>query len=122
LHRQSISGGGNPFNIFQGLFVDVRKGFFGTSALQSADFQAAAHKSVGPFNPTPVGALYTISLGASAFPYINKLETNGGLTQLRLRFKLDDNNNTIANLISYYSGNYAAAAYSPALIIKYSVP
>ena len=89
LKRQFISGGGDPFIIFQGLLIDVRNGFFGTSAaLQTSDFQAATSKSVGPFNSTPVGGLYTINLPSAAFPYINKAGTNGGLTQLRLRFKL----------------------------------
>jgi hypothetical protein len=123
LTRQSTSGGGNPFSIFQGLLIDVRRGFFGTSAaLQAADFQAAASKSAGPFNPTLVGTLYTINLGSSVFPYVNKLGTNGGLTQLRLRFNLGDNNDSTANLIRFYSGNYATAGLRPALVITYYVP
>ncbi len=77
---------------------------------------------MGPFNPVPVGTLYTISLPNTAYPYINKLATNGGLTQFRLRFKLDDNNNAIANFISFYSGNYVTAAYRPTLIITYHIP
>jgi len=35
-----------------------------------------------------------------------------------LRFKLDDNNNAIANYISFYSGS-ATAAYRPVLTITY---
>jgi hypothetical protein len=53
--------------------------------------------------------------------YINKLTTLSGLTQIRLRFKLDDNNNTVANYISFYSGN-ATLANRPQLIIEYYVP
>ena len=79
-------------------------------------------KSIGPFGPTHVGALYTVNLGSSAYPYINKLATNGGVTQLRLRFKLDDNNNAIANFISFYSGNFATTANRPTLIITYHLP
>ena len=124
LRRQFISGGGNPLSIFQGLLIDVRKGFFGTSTgLLAADFQATAHKAgIGPYNPTPVGTLYTINLNSTAFPYINKLNTGGGVTQLRLRFKLDDNNNTVANFISFYSGNYGTASYRPTLIVTYYRP
>ena len=90
LRRQTIAPpGGNPFSVFQGLYVDLRKGFFGTAAvLQAADFQGAANRSLGPFSPAPAGTLYSISLGSAAFPYINKLATNAGLTQFRLRFKL----------------------------------
>ncbi len=31
LRRQSITGGGDPFSMFQGLFIDMRKGFFGAA-------------------------------------------------------------------------------------------
>ncbi len=115
LRSQSIIGGGNPFNIFQGLLVDVRNGFFGASALQATDFQALAAKSVGPFNLTPVARCIALNLGSAAFPYINKLATNAGVTQLRLRFKLDDNNNAVANFISFYSGNSTTVSLRPAL-------
>ena len=123
LRRQSITGGGNPFVTFQGLYIDVRKGFFGTTAnLQAADFQAGASKSgLGPFIPAPAGTLYAVNL-ASARPYINKLATSGGVTQLRLRFKLDDNNNAAANFISFFSGNFATVGNRPALIITYYQP
>ena len=123
LSRQSVSPAGtNPFGIFSGLMIDVRKGFFGTSgALQAGDFQAApARKTVGAFKPKPSGTLYTITLPSAAYPYINTLDMRGGVTQLRLRFKLDDNNDSIANFISFYSGN--AAANQPVLVITYHLP
>ena len=41
--------------------------------------------------------------------------------RIRLRFKLDDNNNTVANYLSLYSGN-APAASRPQLIIEYYLP
>ncbi|MCL4823842.1 MAG: hypothetical protein KJZ57_06445, partial [Anaerolineales bacterium] len=41
--RQGVTGGGNPVNAFQGFMADVKKGMFGTSALQAADFQTAAN-------------------------------------------------------------------------------
>ena len=119
LHRQSVTGTGNPFKLFQGLLVDVRSGYFGTAALQTTDFQAAASKgALGPYMPVPVNGAYTISLSSTAFPSINR----NGTTQLRLRFKLDDNNDLAANTISFYSGNYANAAYRPKLVIVYSLP
>jgi hypothetical protein len=120
--RQSVvPAGTNPFNLFKGLLIDVRKGYFGSSsALQAADFKAAANKSVGPFKPVPVGARYTIGLPSTAYPYINRLLTGDGLTQLRLRFALDDNNDATANYIRFYSGN--AAANRPTLTIEYYVP
>jgi hypothetical protein len=121
VRKQGIVGGGNPVNIFQGFMVDVRKGFFGSAAgLQLTDFQANANKSYGPFKPALANGWYAINL-TPAKVHINKLATNGGVTQIRLRFKLDDNNNAIANYLKLFSGN-APAASRPQLIIEYHVP
>ena len=121
VQKQSVLGGGNPFAIFQGLLVDIRKGFFGSAAtLQAADFQATANGMYGPFSPALASSIYSINLtGGKA--NINKLSSSSGLTQLRLRFKLDDNNNAVANSLSLYSGN-AATANRPQLVIKYYIP
>jgi hypothetical protein len=124
VRKSSVVGGGNPVTAFQGFMVEIKKGFFGTVGLQTTDFQAtftaATGKTYGPFLPTPVSNLYSINL-TSGKGYINKLSTNGGLTQIRLRFKLDDNNNAIANYLSLFSGN-ATAANRPQLVITYYVP
>lgn len=120
IKQQAIVGGGNPVTIFQGFMADIKRGIFGTSALQAADWQTVAQKTVGPFSPSLSGGWYTLNL-TSAKAYVNKLATAGGLTQIRLRFKLDDNNNAIANYLSLFSGN-AAAASRPQLIIEYYVP
>jgi hypothetical protein len=121
VRKQGILGGSNPVNTFQGFMVDVRRGFFGPAAgLQVSDFQANANKSYGPFKPALVSGWYAINL-TPAKAYINKLASDGGVTQVRLRFKLDDNNNAIANYLSLYSGN-APAASRPQLIIEYYVP
>jgi hypothetical protein len=118
--QQAIFGGGNPVTAFQGIVVDIKKGSIGAVALQTSDFQAAANKSCGPFKPALGGGWYSMDL-TSASLYINKLPTLSGLTQIRLRFKLDDNNNAVANILSLYSGN-APAAYRPQLIITYYMP
>jgi Zn-dependent metalloprotease len=122
LKKSAVVGGGNPVAIFRGFMFDIKNGFFGTApSLQAADFQALASKSYGPFNTALAGGWYSINLtGASA--YVNKAATNGGLTQIRLRFGLDDNNNAIANYLSFYSGNTATAAYRPQLVITYTLP
>ncbi len=118
LTEQAVVGDGNPFSIFQGMLLDIRKGYFGTSPLQITDFQAAASKSgLGPFIPALVSGKYTITLPATAFPYINR----AGTSQLRLRFKLDDNNNAIANTLSLYSGD-ATLAYRPKLVVTWHLP
>jgi hypothetical protein len=118
VRQQAILGGGNPISIFGGFMFDVKDGFFGSAAaLQAGDFQAAASQSYGPAGPAPVGGWYSFNL-TNAKAFVNKLATNAGLTQIRLRFKLDDNNNAIANVLSLYSGN-AAAAYRPVLVVTY---
>jgi hypothetical protein len=119
--KNSVAGSGDPVKDFQGFMVDAKKGFFGSAlGLQANDFQAKGNKSYGPFKPTPKNGWYTIDL-TPAMAYINKQDTNGGLTQLRLRFMLDDNNNAIANYISLYSGN-APVASCPQLIVEYYIP
>jgi len=121
VRKQGITGGGNPVTTFKGFMVDMKKGFIGTSAsLQAADFQTAVSKTYGPFKPALSDvSWYYIDL-TSGKAYINQLSTLSGLTQIRLRFYLDDNNNTIANYLSLYSGN--AGASSPQLVIDYYEP
>ena len=119
--KQGIAGGGNPVNFLQGFMLDVKGGFFGSvPALQAGDFQAKPSKSYGPFKPVLTNSWYTFNL-TPAKSAINKLATNGGVTQLRLRFQLDDNNNSKANHLKLFSGN-ASAASRPQLIIEYYLP
>ena len=119
--KRVVVGSGNPVTILKGFMIDIKTGFFGTlAALQPLDFQAAASKILGPTSPALTGGFYNLNL-LNGKTYINKLATKGGLTQIRLRFKLDDNNNAIANYLSLYSGN-APAASRPQLIITYTTP
>jgi hypothetical protein len=120
IRRQGVIGGGNPVTAFQGIYADIKKGYFGTTALQTADFQTTASKTYGPFKPALSDNWYGIDLTGGK-SYINKLSTSAGLTQIRMRFKLDDNNNTVANYLSLYSGN-ASSSYRPQLIVEYYVP
>jgi hypothetical protein len=119
VRKQGITGGGNPVTMFKGFMVDIKKGFFGTAALQTTDFQTTANKTYGPFMTAFSGGWYSINL-TSGKAYINKLNTLSGLTQIRLRFCLDDNNNAVANFISFFSGN--SATNKPMLIIQYYEP
>ncbi len=112
-----FTGGFNPVAKFNGFMVDVKKGFFGKSSLIKTDFEAKQTKRIGPFKPTPLGGWYTLNL-TTAKTAVNLK----GYTQIRLFLNLDDNNNTTANTILFYSGNHSNAAYRPQLIINYSVP
>jgi hypothetical protein len=118
--KSKVTGGGNPVTTFKGFMADIKKGTFGTASLQVTDFQTPASKSYGPFKPALVSNWYSIDLTAGK-AYINKLGSASGLTQIRLRFKLDDNNNRVANYLQLFSGN-APAPSRPQLIIKYYLP
>lgn len=120
LRKSAITGGGNPVAIFKGFMVDIKNGILGASTLQAADFQASASKTIGPFSPGAVAGVYTLNL-TNGKAHINKLATSGGLTQIRLRFRLDDNNDTTANILSLFSGN-AVAANRPQLLVDYYMP
>jgi len=118
--KQGVAGGGDPVTTFQGFMADVKKGLFGTAPLALGDFKTAANKTVASTSPTLTSGWYSLNL-TPAKNVINKLTTGGGLTQIRIRFKLDDNNNAIANYLKVYSGN-AGATNRPQLIIEYYVP
>jgi len=120
LLTKTVFGTGNPFTTFQGLMVDVKNGYFGASAsLQNSDFQAIGGTAFGPFTPSPSNNYYTIDL-IKAKSLINRGSSSSGLTQIRLRFKLDDNNNANANYISFLSGENSTN--KPVLVITYYVP
>ena len=111
----------NPFTTHGSLLVDIASPFFGALVnLQTPDFQAVSSISgVGAFSPVPLaGNWYNADLGDSAFPFLNL----SGPTQFRMGFSLDDNNNSVADLLKFYSGNATVAAYRPVLIVHYYVP
>jgi hypothetical protein len=124
LQHQSITPPGtNPIALFQGIWIDVPDGYVGTlPVLQLMDFHKPASKTIGLFKPVLSGGWYTIRLPESVFKYINKLAIHDGLTQFRLRFKLDDNDDAVANILNIRSGNRAVQAQRPELIIRHQAP
>jgi hypothetical protein len=103
----------NLFAKFGGLLVDAKTPGFGAPALAVSDFQAAGTLNIAKFGNTPVGGWYSAPIGSASI-------NTSGATQFRLRFKLDDNNDFLANYIKFYSGS--AGANSPQLIIEYTAP
>ena len=118
LKKKSVVGT-DPFTTHQYIKVDIRSGgFSNTVALQLTDFQAAASKNwIGTIKNNPVGDWYSAVLKTTAFPYVNLT----GATQFRLYFALDDDNDNIADLIKFSSGD-DTAANRPQLIVEYYVP
>ena len=110
--------GSNPFSVLGNLYVDIKKGNFGTnSALQTTDFNAAASvNQVASFGKTPVGGWYTATLNQTGYPYINTT----GLTQFRLYFSTPTNANSKADYLKFVSGEVLRG--KPQLIISYLVP
>ena len=118
--KKYSAAGTNPFTTHGKIAVDIRKdAFSNNAALQAADFQATASKNaVGSFINSPqAGGWYAVRLASTAHPYIHRT----GITQFRLRFQTDDDNDLIADIIRFYSGN-SAAANQPILVIEYYVP
>ncbi len=113
--------GSNPFASLQTIKVDIRKGAFaGNPALQAGDFQGLANlNGVGTFTNAPLaGGWYAATLNSSAYPYINLT----GTTEFRLEFQMGSNANSVADYLSFYSGDFATSAYRPVLSIAYIVP
>jgi predicted outer membrane repeat protein len=110
--------GTNPFSVLGGLLVDIRKGFFGTAALQTTDFSAAASAAkVATFNKVPMAGWYSAIVSATG--RTNILKT--GTTQFRLYFtKDDDNNKADADYMLFVSGN--PTSNKPQLVISYFEP
>jgi hypothetical protein len=68
-------------------------------------------------NNPQAGGWYVSKLRQVAYPYVNRR----GITQFRLRFQTDDDNDAVADFLRFYSGN-STAANRPVLVIEYYVP
>lgn len=118
IKRDGPPTGSNPFNVLTNLWADIRKGSFsGNPVLQLNDFNAGASETqVGAFNKNPEAGWYSNILNTRGRNNINKT----GLTQLRLYFIKDDNNDLGADYMKFFSGN--AANDQPELVISYTLP
>ena len=124
IKKQDVVGT-DPFNTHQNISIDIRKGYFSNfnlfsfGQLQETDYQAPADMyMVGTIQNNPVSGWYWALLDSRAFPYINLTD----VTQLRLGFLLDDNNDLTDDYIRFYSGNYDPQTDRPHLLIDYYVP
>lgn len=116
------SSGTNPLNTTStplGLLkIDISRQFFGTSAqLTTDDFSA----------PPLSGGVGTVSRSKNSDGfYTSKLSSSNtinkaGTTQLRLYFTVDDNNNSKADYIDFYSGSTLNdATVRPVLVVTYT--
>ena len=114
--------GTDPFTTHQNILVDIRSGAFGFigpfqfRGLQVSDFQSPSSRdAVGMIQNNPLNGWYYAWLDPSAYEYINTT----GITQIRLRFQLDDNDNMAADYLRFYSGDYDRLPDRPQLTIEY---
>jgi hypothetical protein len=110
---------GVPAKAFGDILVDVITGSFGgNAALENGDWQAAATKTaVSKFAFPAYSDLMTIHsrLELPDLGLINKL----GRTQFRIRYGIDDDNDAVADYVSYGTGNQSTASRRPTLRIRY---
>lgn len=124
IKKQDVVGT-DPFTTHQNISVDIRKGYFSTFtifslfSLQPTDFQAPADAyAVGTIQNNPTGGWYWTMLDSRAFALINLTD----ITQLRLGFQLDDNDDLSDDHIRFYSGDYPEQRERPHLQIEYYIP
>jgi hypothetical protein len=114
--------GTDPFSTHQNVVIDIRSGPFGFigpfpfRGLQNMDFQSMSNRdAVGTFANNPYNGWYWAWLDSSAFEHINLT----GITQLRLRFQLDDNDDMSADYMRFYSGDFDGLPARPQLLVEY---
>lgn len=113
--------GTSPFVTQGPLFADFKKGSFSNNVTLSIfDFKAPANRnramSITNGN-LKSNNWYSQILVSNYFKLINK----AGITQVRLRFARDDDNDNRADILLIHSGN-STSANRPRLIIDYYVP
>jgi hypothetical protein len=116
--RRGVVIGTNPFMTHGPCLVDIVNGAFGGNpALQSRDFQAPASATGVAImsNPLDDGRLSTGALTADGLSAINKT----GLTQLRVYFSIDDDNDASDDIITFHSGDSLLPFNRPVLEVSY---
>jgi Subtilase family len=117
--RRGTVAGTNPFGTHSTCRVDVQNGSFGgAQALAAADFQASATAVNAATMSNPLANLdwSTGALSPAGIAAINKT----GLTQFRVYFATDDNDDNGADHVGFYSGEHATAANRPELVVTYT--
>jgi carboxypeptidase T len=118
LRRGTLSGT-SPFTTHGTCWVDIQPGtgFSGSTTLQTGDFQAAATavQAASLSNAASNGSWSEGILNAAGLAALNKT----GMTQLRVYFNRDDNDDTGNDYIGYYSGDNTTAANRPQLVVTY---
>ena len=111
--------GSSPMNTHGSILMGIKTPYFGTGpGLELVDFNSPEIGACGTVSKVPSGNVYTGAFTPTGISYIGKTS----LTQLRIRFSLDDNNDKVANYVRFASGDATIVANRPALDIVYYVP
>ncbi len=100
--RKSITGG-DPFTTHGQLVLDLKKGKFGLAKLEASDFEAqATNTRAATFTRPFANGQYALAqLPSSFFSSIHLT----GKTQVRMYFTTDDDDDNIADYMTFNSGN-----------------
>ncbi len=116
--KRQASVGTDPFNTHGNLLLETRNGVFSNNLdLVLGDFAAAPSSSTPETFTNLTSGWSTTQLSISNLAFVNKV----GVTQFRLRFELDDNDDLNADYLKFFSGE-SVAANQPQLIITYVIP
>jgi hypothetical protein len=118
IKKQEIVGS-DPFRTHGTLLSEIRSGTFSNNAiLQKEDFSApAAPGSVLDSFVESTPNWYATELHDANLALVNK----AGITQFRLSFSRDEDDDLNADTVEFYSGN-SLSAYMPQLIVTYYIP
>lgn len=118
IKRQGLVGT-DPFTTHGNLLLEIRNGLFSNDLdVSLSDFAAPPSNNTPDTFTAPADSWYTANLGGSSLPLVNRY----GVTQFRLRFNLDDNDDLGADYLKFFSGDAPAEADTPQLIITYVLP
>jgi hypothetical protein len=118
VRKQGVTGT-DPFATHGVLLLEIRNtAFSNNAALQLIDFSAPASSGAVPEQLVLLGSGWcTTTLQAGNLNFINKY----GVTQFRLRFSKDDNDDMGADYMKFFSGN-STSSNQPQLIVSYYIP
>jgi Tol biopolymer transport system component len=124
IKKQDVIGT-DPFTTHQNIAIDIRRGLFSSFnlfsffSLQLTDFQAPADMyTAGTIQNNPVSGWYWATLDSGSFQFISLTD----ITQIRLAFQLDDNDDMGEDAIRFFSGDYSHQTERPHLQIEYYLP
>jgi uncharacterized delta-60 repeat protein len=118
IKRQGLVGT-DPFSTHANLLLETRNGLFSNDLdVSLSDFAASPSSSTQETFAPLTSSWYAANLSGSNLVLVNKY----GVTQFRLRFDLDDNDDLSSDYMKFFAGDATYEADHPQLIVTYVVP